>query len=239
MIYWCDSDTLKPELRSTGHYEKINDIAFPYMYSDVFATCSMNDIRVWNAKNRQELLRIEVPNLECFCVGFMQDGKSIISGWGDGKIRAFLPQSGKLFYAINDAHNHGVTAIASTSDCQRIVSGGMEGEVRVWKIGRQTQIMPTSLKEHRSRVSAIKISNNNENAISCSFDGSTIIWDLNTYQRCICLFESTMFREVLYHPNESQVLTTGSNRKVEVRLTVDYVLGHFRRRADSHVGRIG
>ena len=49
-------------------------------YSDVFATCSLTDIRVWNAKNRQELLRIQVPNLECYCVTFMNDGKSIISG---------------------------------------------------------------------------------------------------------------------------------------------------------------
>jgi len=70
---------------------------------------------------------------------------------------SFLPQSGRLLYAINDAHNHGVTAIAGTHDCQKIVSGGMEGEVRVWRIGRQTQIMEGSLKEHRGRVSDIKI----------------------------------------------------------------------------------
>lgn len=66
----------------------------------------------------------------------MQDGKSIISGWNDGKIRAFLPQSGKLLYAITDAHILGVSAITTTSDCSRIISGGSEGEVRVWKIGK-------------------------------------------------------------------------------------------------------
>ena len=43
----------------------------------------------------------------------MNDGKSIISGWSDGKIRAFLPQSGKLMYAIQDAHIHGVTSLCS------------------------------------------------------------------------------------------------------------------------------
>ena len=85
---------------------------------------------------RQELLRIEGPGLECNAVAFMSDGKSIISGWSDGKIRAFLPQSGKLLYAINDAHNHGVNAVVPTNNCQRIVSGGQEGEVRVWKISR-------------------------------------------------------------------------------------------------------
>lgn len=135
-IYWCDSDKLTPELRNTCHFERVNAISFPYEYSDLFATSSVNDIRVWNAKTRQELLRIEVPGLECFCLSFMRDGKSIVSGWNDGKIRSFLPQSGKLYYAINDAHNHGVTALALTGDCEKIVSGGMEGEVRVWRIGR-------------------------------------------------------------------------------------------------------
>jgi WD40 repeat protein len=90
-IYWSDTDTINPELRNTCHYEKINDVAFPYGYSQVFATCSKNDIRVWNSTTRQELLRIEVPGLECFCINFMKDGKSIVSGWNDGKIRAFLP----------------------------------------------------------------------------------------------------------------------------------------------------
>jgi len=51
-IYWANSDTLIPELRNTCHYERINDIAFPAGCSDLFATCSINDIRVWNATTR-------------------------------------------------------------------------------------------------------------------------------------------------------------------------------------------
>jgi hypothetical protein len=51
-IYWCDTDKINPELRNTCHYERINGISFPYEYSDLFATCSLNDIRVWNMKTR-------------------------------------------------------------------------------------------------------------------------------------------------------------------------------------------
>jgi len=90
-IYWADTDQLKAELRNTCHFERINSISFPYAYSELFATSSINDIRIWNAKSRQELLRIEVPGLECYCAKFMNDGKSLICGWSDGKIRAFLP----------------------------------------------------------------------------------------------------------------------------------------------------
>ncbi len=67
-------------------------------------------------------------DLELALCGLLQDGKSIISGWSDGKIRAFGPQSGKLLYTINDAHQKAVTAIAATSDSARILSGGAEGK---------------------------------------------------------------------------------------------------------------
>jgi WD40 repeat protein len=67
-------------VRSNSHSERINDVSYPRGYSELFATCSGSDIRVWQAKTRNELLRIQVPNIECLCVDFTADGKSIISG---------------------------------------------------------------------------------------------------------------------------------------------------------------
>ena len=197
----------------------------------MFGTCSKNDIRLWNTKTRQEMLRIHVPNLECFCIGFMRDGKSIYSGWHDGKIRSFLPQSGKLLYCISDAHINGVTALTSTTDCQRLISGGMNGEIRIWRIGRQSQQMESSLKEHRGRVWSIQVNSLNDRAISASADGSCIIWDINSFTRLACMFENTMFKQLVYHPSESQILTTGSAKKVKFYYYfypiyyVDFLLG--------------
>jgi len=71
--------------------------------------------------------------------------KCIIFGWSDCKIGSFLPQYGKLLYVINDANNHGYTAVTSTADGERIISGGAEGEIIIWKITNQTQIMILSL----------------------------------------------------------------------------------------------
>ena len=47
---------------------------------------------------------VQVPNLVCNCVCLSPSGTEIVSGWSDGKVRAFGPQSGKLLYVINDAH---------------------------------------------------------------------------------------------------------------------------------------
>merc|ERR1712086_247822 len=220
-IYWVDVDSLTAELRSTCHSERVNQIAFPVGYSEVFATCSISEIRLWNSSTRQELLRIQVPNMECYCLDFQRDGRSIISGWSDGKIRAFLPQSGRLMYVINDAHKNGVTALVCTSDCSKIISGGMEGEVRVWKVLRQTQVMEVSLKEHRGRVWCIRLKEDSSLAVSASSDGSCIVWDLQAKTRSLCLFESTMFKNICYHPDESQLLTCGSDRKISYWDTYD------------------
>jgi len=74
--------------------------------------------------------------------------------------------------------------------------------------------MEASLKEHRGRVDEVKINRDDSQAVSSSYDGSCIIWDLINRTRIMCLFESTMFKSVVYHPDESQLITTGSNRKI-------------------------
>ena len=50
--------------------------------------------------------------------------------------------------------------------------------------------------------------------VSASSDGSCIIWDLHTFKRRTSLFANTFFKSVIYHPDESQLVTTGTDRKV-------------------------
>ena len=75
-----------------------------------------------------------------------------------------------------------------------------------------------SLKEHRSRVWNIVVNSRNDTAISASAGGSCIEWDIKNYARVACMFETTMFKQLIYHPDESQILTTGTDKK-------NYLLG--------------
>ncbi|CAD7968475.1 unnamed protein product [Amoebophrya sp. A120] len=220
-MYWVNLDTFKAELRNSCHFERINAVKFPRGFSRVFVTSSCSDIRVWDALQRQELLRIQVPNVECHALDFSYDGSSILTGWSDGKVRSFLPQSGRLQYVINDAHRNGCTAIATTCTGTRLVTGGMEGEVRVWRLGGQSQSMEASLKEHRGRVWSICLTKDDKKAFTSSSDGSCILWDLDSKTRSLCLFESTQFKAMAYHPDESQILTTGTDRKITYWDTFD------------------
>lgn len=80
-------------------------------------------------KTLQELLRIKVPNFSCSSVLFSHDGKSILTAWNDGIIRSFTPLTGRLIYAILNAHNKGVSALATNRNGTLLVSGGCEGQV--------------------------------------------------------------------------------------------------------------
>uniref|UniRef100_A0A9J7XT27 Cilia- and flagella-associated protein 52 n=2 Tax=Cyprinus carpio TaxID=7962 RepID=A0A9J7XT27_CYPCA len=213
-IYSLGYIDFKPELIATNHNSAVKDVAFPFGTSELFATCSQNDIRVWHTESSKELLRIMVPNITCNALGFMQDGRSIFSAWNDGKIRVFTPESGKLKLIIHNAHSMGVTAIAATNDCKRIVSGGGEGQVRVWEIFKDSYRLIEIMKEHKATVNCIKIKSNDKECVTASSDGACIIWDLVRFVRNQMVLSNTLFNVVCYHPEEFQIITSGTDRKI-------------------------
>ncbi|NXP07414.1 CFA52 protein, partial [Thinocorus orbignyianus] len=213
-IYRVNYTEFKEELIAACHNEAVHDIVFPFGSSKVFATCSKNDIRVWHTPKNKELLRIVTPNLTCHAIDIMKDGRSIISAWDDGKIRAYTPETGRLMYTINCAHSLGVTAIAATSDSKRIISGGGEGQVRIWNIGEKTQKLMEVLKGHTAAVSCIKIKDNDQECVTTSFDRTCIVWDIVRCVRKTMFLANTLFRCVCYHPDVYQIITSGSDRKV-------------------------
>eukprot|EP00051_Salpingoeca_urceolata_P031661 m.12474 g.12474 ORF g.12474 m.12474 type:complete len:611 (-) comp4265_c0_seq1:143-1975(-) len=205
---------LEPSLVKISHPHAVNDVVFAPAASELFATCSVNDIRVWLTATRQELLRIEVPGKVCTCIVFRQDGGLILSGWDDGVIRGFLPESGKKKFEIVNAHNKGVTALACSNDSTRLISGGGDGVVRSWKLGASSQTLETTLKEHKGKVTDIRINHSDTECVSASADGTCIVWDLTRFVRSQILFANTNFTQVCYRPDEAQVVTVGSDKKV-------------------------
>ncbi|KAL4707481.1 hypothetical protein ACJJTC_000233 [Scirpophaga incertulas] len=136
------------------------------------------------------------------------------SAWNDGNIRAFTPLTGRLIYCIYNTHNKGTSALDMTHDGRTLISGGCEGQVRVWDIRPETQTLKKVLKEHKSPVSAIQVSPNDSEAVSAGTDGSCIIWDLLSLSRRQVMYANTLFMCVRYEPSGCQLLTGGTDRRV-------------------------
>jgi len=219
------------DIKGTSHHAQISDVAFPKGYSELFATCSSAEIRVWHSGTLQELMRIQVPNLECNCLVFPTCGTAILSGWSDGKIRSFKPQSGELKYVINEAHKltgvgnssggvvpqNGVTSLCPTNDTRKLISGGADGKVRVWAVSKGQQVMLASMQEHKGPISSLVVNEDDSMCVSASADGSCIVWQLAgmmPYVRANALFAANFFKAALYGPQEAQLLTCGTDRKI-------------------------
>uniref|UniRef100_A0A8C5DJV9 Cilia- and flagella-associated protein 52 n=1 Tax=Gouania willdenowi TaxID=441366 RepID=A0A8C5DJV9_GOUWI len=213
-MYRLNLETFQPELVSSSHNNAINDVAIPFGVSELFATCSKNDIRLWKKGKPIEILRITVPNLTCNALHIMLDGASFISAWSDGKIRVFGPESGRLMLIIPDAHRMGVTAIAGTRDCERIISGGEEGQVRCWELQNSVYRLLGIMAEHKTTITSINIKSDDKQCVTTSADGSCIIWDLVMFGSLQMVIDNTKFQVVCYHPEEYQIITSGSDRKV-------------------------
>ncbi|XP_022177285.1 cilia- and flagella-associated protein 52-like [Myzus persicae] len=198
----------------TCHTSAVYDLAFPRDYSKVFATASKNDVRIWSVDTLQELLRVTVRNCTCSGVLFSHDGSQIISSWNDGRIRSFTPETGRLLYTIHNCHNNGVSAIAMCKDGMKLVSGGGDGQVRVWQVNGTNGVLIAVLKEHKGAVTSIDLHRLGHEAITSSADGTCIVWDIVRYTRLSIMFSTTVFTSAMYHPNGTQLLTSGTNRYI-------------------------
>lgn len=84
----------------------------------------------------------------------------MLSGWQDGKIRLFSTQDARMIWEIDNCHRNGVICIELANSRKFFVSGGHDGEVRVWET--KTREMISHLKEHTNRVSKIMLFGNNQ-----------------------------------------------------------------------------
>lgn len=200
-------------VRAVAHNSAVHDVQFPQQSNTLFGTCAGSEIRVWHTDSKRELLRINVPNKICTSFVFLPSGEAIISGWNDGTIRCHLPESGRKAFEIPNANGKGVTALAACHDNQRILSGGGDGQVRLWRLGESCSLIRT-LKEHAGEVTSIMVNSSDLECVSSSVDGSCIVWNLETFTRKQVIYANTLFKQVRYRPDEAQVLTVGSDRKV-------------------------
>ena len=93
-VYYSKLGTLDScKMLASAHTSVVNDITFPHCYSEVFASCSYEDVRIWNTRAMRELVRINVANMTCNTVIFSRDGRSVISGWNDSRKLIIITKS--------------------------------------------------------------------------------------------------------------------------------------------------
>ena len=121
---------------------------------------------------------IKIVGLEdILSVAFLVDGKQIVSGGDEGKIRRWRTVDGKEVEVPIDARST-VINIAVSPDGKWIVSGTSSGELTVWDVLSHEKV--TGWKGHKSWVYAVDISPDGKRIATGSYDGTICVWLLST-----------------------------------------------------------
>lgn len=79
---------------------------------------------------------------------------------------------------LDNAHPGGVTALVLSHNRRFLLSGGPQGEVRLWELRSRELI--SHLKEHKQRVSALALFDDDTLCLSGSRDRCILRWDLKS-----------------------------------------------------------
>jgi len=208
--------TMKYMIISESHTNAIVDVAFPPNDCDRFATASIDGtIRVWDtneyaivatATARREQERGVVPQ----CLAFAD---CILSGWSDGTVLAHTAETGDSLWFIENAHIGGVTALCLSHNKRFILTGGPEGDVRLWELRSRELI--SHLKEHVNRVTSLSLFDDDTIAVSASRDRCILQWDLRSERRIHCNMQRMGgINSIVISKDESHILSVGQERKI-------------------------
>ena len=166
-----------------SHYDKVIAVAYPRDTSETFATASADGtIRIWDVNTYsvtcEGKCQVSVTG-EPLCLDFT--GEAIFSGWEDGRIRAHEAEEAEELWSIDNCHRGGVYACVASNNRKFLVSGGFEGEVRVWEI--RTREMVVNLKQHTMSVTSLKLLPDDSGVYSASRDRTILLWDLRSETR--------------------------------------------------------
>jgi len=112
-----------------------------------------------------------------FPVVVLIDGKHVVSGADEGKIRCWRIEDGKEVGRPMYAGG-AVLSIAVSQDGKWVVSGTMIGRVTVWNIESHSKV--TEFTAHRNFVRAVDISPNATKIATGSIDKTACVWSLLT-----------------------------------------------------------
>ena len=119
-------------------------------------------------------------------VAFHPDGRHIVGGGWEGKLRRWDVEDG---HEVGEAMEAGypVFAVGVSRDGRWIVTGGRAGKVNVWDARTHQKVIEA--EGHRDTVVAIDISPDSATFVTGSGDRTAIVWDIRTGQKRVGALE--------------------------------------------------
>ena len=139
--------------------------------------CVQGELILWDVMTGNIIRRFEQPTSEATSIAFSPDGKTVLSGSGDGTAIQWDITTGEMIHVFEE-HTRQVTSIAFSPDGQTVLAGSLDGTVVLWDVATGDVI--SRLVEHTGGVTSVAFSPDGRTALSGSTDNTVILWSVAT-----------------------------------------------------------
>jgi len=149
-----------------------------------------------------------------YTVAYSPDGKYIVSGGKDSKIRVWDINKVKNVRVLS-GHTSGVFSAAFARKGKIIISGSADKTVKIWDI--ETRQCLKTLKGHSDQVNSVSVSPDDKYAASGSYDNAVKIWDIHS-GRCLITLRghSEEVSSVVFSPDGKKLASGGHDFSIKI-----------------------
>lgn len=209
-----DGPAYKTELVLQSQCSEVNSVGFGQENPERFITTSESGrVTVWDSSKYRVVCSVNIPNIAALCAVMSDD--VVIVGFTDGVVRAFDAEDASPLWKIPNAHRGGVTCIVLSTNDRFIVTGGLQGDVRVWDL--RTRKLVCHLKEHTLRINQLCLYDSNKYVLSCCRDRSFLCWDLMSERRITAHSQTNGgINGITLTADQKSVITVGKEQSVSI-----------------------
>lgn len=183
-----------------GHDGSILSVAISRDGVHIASSSEDGTIRLWNTETGVEVLSMSITaepihqgdtaieinpliiRVVHHSISFSPDGKQIISGSNDAKIRVWDLQTGDEVSPALQGHTDTILSLCLSPKGTQIASGSNDKTIRIWDFVSRAQSLP-SLKGHLDIVTSVSFFPDGKRIASGSWDRTVRLWDVNTGAR--------------------------------------------------------
>lgn len=174
----------------------------------LLASAERGDFRLWKLKTGELIGSFRDPkgkNNNVIAVVFSADGRTVLSGYGDGTIRTWSTRSLKKVLALK-GHKDAVFGAVYSRDGRKIYSGSTDRTVRAWDASTGAPL--GVWRGHADSVRSVAVSTDGAKVLSAGYDGTLRQWDARTGRVLGSRFVGGVINAAVFLP-DGRVLTGG------------------------------
>jgi WD40 repeat protein len=150
----------------------------------ILATCADDGlVRVYSADHLQLLRTLEAfPSKRAYGLAFLPRTTRLYVGGDSIELQAWDAVNGELVQKVSTPHTRGIENLAASADGTKIVTGGYEGNLCLWRAEDHSMLWQQTIirGEHTGPVNIVQLTPDGKYVVACVLKDSVIVCDAST-----------------------------------------------------------